>query len=160
MAVTFGVNRSTAREMSLDNLEKGVESPRGGRNNVLVDDEVMQCLQDMINEKCVLTERQINGELKKRLPAKRLIHDRTVARNLERMLSRVKQVRPVLADRTDMMFCKEGKKLETGSSIMPLCATMFLSMSAVTTSGLSEITGGRGRVCVHIDKCETSEDGT
>ena len=65
----------------------------------------------------------------------------------------------VLADRKDMMFCKEGKKMETGSSIMPICATMLLSMSAVTTSGLPEITGGRGRVCVHIDKCATSEDG-
>ena len=29
-----------------------------------------------------------------------------------------------------------------------------------STSGLPEITGGRGRVCVHIDKCATSEDGT
>ena len=58
-----------------------------------------------------------------------------------------------------MMFCKEGKKMETGSSIIPLCTTMFLSTSAVTTSGLPEITGGRGRVCVHIDKCVTSEDG-
>ena len=113
----------------LDNLEKGVESPRGGRNNVLVDDEVGQCLQDIINEKCVLTLSQINGELKRRLPTKRLIHDRTVARNLERMLFRVKLVRPVLAGRTDMMFCKKGKKMETGSSIMQLCATMFLSMS-------------------------------
>ena len=120
-----------------------------------------QCLQDIINEKCVLTQSQINGELKRRLPTKRLIYDhRTVARNLERKLFRVKLVRPVLADRTDMMFRKEGKKMETGSSIMPLCATMFLSMSAVTTSGLPEITGGRGRVCVHIDKCATSEDGT
>ena len=35
---------------------------------------------------------------------------------------------------------------------MPLCATVFsLSMNAVTTSGLPEITGGRGRVSVHID---------
>jgi len=127
---------------------------------VLVDDEVGQCLQDIINEKCVLTQSQINGELKSRLPAKRLIHDRTVARNLEGMLFRVKLVRSVLADRADMMFCKEGKKMETGSSIMPLCATTFISMSAVTTSGLPEITGGRGRVCVHIDKCATSEDGT
>ena len=127
---------------------------------MLVDDEVGQCLQDIINEKCVLTQSQINGELKSRLPAKRLIHDRTVARNLEGMLFRVKLVRSVLADRADMMFCKEGKEMETGSSIMPLCATTFLSMSAVTTSGLPEITGGRGRVCVHIDKCATSEDGT
>ena len=75
-------------------------------------------------------------------------------------LIRVKLVRPVLADRTDMMFCKEGKKMETVSSIMPLCATIFLLMSAVTTSGLPEITGGRGRVCVNRDKCATSEDGT
>ena len=92
---------------------------------MLVDDEVRQCLQDIINEKCVLTQSQINGELKRRLPAKRLIYDRTVARNLERMLFRVKLVRPILADRTDMMFCKEGKKMETGSSIMPLCALCF-----------------------------------
>ena len=32
-------------------------------------------------------------------------------------------------------------------------------MSAVTTSGLPEITGGRGRVCEHIDRCAASEDG-
>ena len=127
---------------------------------MLVDDEVRQCLQDIISEKCVLTQSQINGELKRRLPAKGLIHDRTVAPNLERMLFCVKLVRPVLADRTDITFCKQGKKKETGSSIMLLCATMFLSKSAVTTSGLPEITGGRGRVCVHIDKCATSEDGT
>ena len=126
---------------------------------MLVDDEVRQCLQDIISEKCVLTQSyscMTNEELKRRLPAKRLIHDRTVAPNLERMLFRVKLVRPVLADRTDIMFCKEGKKKETGSSIMLLWATMFLSMRAVTTSGLPEITGGRGRVCVHIDKCATS----
>ena len=38
-------------------------------------------------------------ELRRRLPAKPLIHDRTiVARNLEGMLFRVKLVRPVPAD--------------------------------------------------------------
>ena len=70
---------------------------------MLVDDKVGQCVRDIINEKCVLTQSQINGELniKSRLPAKRLIHDRTVARNLERMLFGVKLVRPVLANRTD-----------------------------------------------------------
>ena len=31
---------------------------------MLVDDEVRQCLQDIINEKCFLTQSQINGELK------------------------------------------------------------------------------------------------
>ena len=91
---------------------------------MLVDDEVRQCLQVIINEKCVLTQSQINGELKRRRPAKRLIHDRTVGRNLERMLFRVKLVRPVLADRTDMMFCKEGKKMELvhqSCHYAPLC---------------------------------------
>ena len=41
-------------ESSLDKLN-GVESPRSGQNNVLVDDEMRQCLEDIINEKCVLT---------------------------------------------------------------------------------------------------------
>ena len=50
------------------------------------------------------------------------------------------------------MFCKEGKNMETGSRTMPLCSTVFLSMSAVTTSGMPGITGGRGRVSVHKDK--------
>ena len=61
---------------------------------------------------------------------------------------------------TDVIFCKEGKNMETGSWTMPLCATVFLSMSAVRTFGLPEITGGRGRVSVHIDKYAASEDGT
>ena len=52
-----------------------------------------------------------------------LLHN--TAYRAETVFSHLKLVRPVLADRTDMMFCKEGKKMETGSSIMPLCATMF-----------------------------------
>ena len=43
---------------------------------------------------------------------------------------------------------------------MPLCATVILSMSAATTSLLPEITGGRGRVSVHIDKYVARENGT
>ena len=61
-----------------------------------VDDEMRECLEEMIND---LTLSQINGELRRRLPAKPLIHDRTIARNLEGMLFRVKLVRPVPADR-------------------------------------------------------------
>ena len=53
---------------------------------MLVDDEMRQCLEDVINENCVLTLSQVNGELRRRFPVKRLIHDRTVARNLEAML--------------------------------------------------------------------------
>ena len=64
---------------------------------MLVSDEMRQCLEDIINENCVLTLSQI--KLRRRLPAKSLIHDRTVARNLEGMLFLVKLVRPVPADR-------------------------------------------------------------
>ena len=34
------------------------------------------------------------------------------------------------------------------------------SMSVVSTSGLPEMTGGRGRVSAHIDKYAATEDGT
>ena len=101
MADTLGVNRSTARGIVARYIrERRIrERPRGGRNNVLVDDEMRQCLEDIINENYALTLSQINGELSRRLPAKPLIHDRTVARNLEGMLFRVKLVRSVPADR-------------------------------------------------------------
>ena len=60
-----------------------------------------QSLETITNENCVLTLSQINGELRRRLPAKPLIHDRTIARNLEGLLFRVIHVlvRPVPADR-------------------------------------------------------------
>ena len=71
------------------------ERTRGGRNNVLADDEMRQRLEDIINENCVVTLSQMNGELSGRLPAKPLIHDQAAAQSLEGMLFRVKLVRPV-----------------------------------------------------------------
>ena len=59
------------------------ERPRGGANNVRVDDEMRDCLQDILNENCLLTLIQMNEELRRRLPAENRIHDRTVARTLE-----------------------------------------------------------------------------
>ena len=44
------------------------------------------------------------------------------------------------------MFCKDGKNMETGSSPMPLCATVFLTMNAVTISELPEIRHVRARL--------------
>ena len=58
-----------------------------------------ECLEDIINENCVLALAQINRELRGRLPAKPQIHDRTVARTLDGMLFSVKLARPVPADR-------------------------------------------------------------
>ena len=83
VADTLGVNRSTARGIVARYIREGHirERPSGAQNNVLpvVEDEVRQCLEEIINENCVLTLSQINGELRRRLPAKPLIHDQTVA---------------------------------------------------------------------------------
>ena len=101
VADTLGVNRSTARGIVARYLREGQieELPRVGRNNVRVDDEMRECLEDIINENCVLALAQINRELRGRLPAKPQIHDRTVARTLDGMLFSVKLARPVPADR-------------------------------------------------------------
>ena len=96
---TLGVNRSTARAIVARYIRKGRERPREGRNNVRVDEEMRDCLEEIINENCLLTLAQINSELRRRLPLKPQIHDRTVARTLDGMLFRVKVARPLPADR-------------------------------------------------------------
>jgi len=98
---TIGVNRSTARSIVVRYIREGriAERPRGGANNVRVDDQMKDCLNEILNENCMLTLAQINQELRRRLPAKPRIHDRTVARTLEGMLYRVKLARRLPADR-------------------------------------------------------------
>ena len=39
------------------------ERPCGGRNNVKVDEEMKDCLNEIVNENCLLTLKQINEEL-------------------------------------------------------------------------------------------------
>ena len=50
VADTLGVNLSTARGIVDRYIREGRirERPRSGRNNVLVDDEMRQCLEDII----------------------------------------------------------------------------------------------------------------
>ena len=64
-----------------------------------LDDEMRGCLDEIINENCLFKLTQINHKLRKRLPAKPEIHDRTVSRTLDGMLFRVKLARPLPADR-------------------------------------------------------------
>ena len=92
---------ATARSIVARYLREGriAERPRGGANHVRVDDEMRNCLNDIINENCLLTLAQINQELRQRLPQKPAIHDRTVARTIEGMFYRVKLARPLPADR-------------------------------------------------------------
>ncbi len=53
------------------------ELPWGGRNNIRVDEEMRDCLEQIINENCALTLVQINRELRRCLPHKPEIHERT-----------------------------------------------------------------------------------
>ena len=101
VADTIGVNRSTARSIVARYVREGriAERPRGGPNNVRVDNQMRDTLNDIVNENCQLTLAQINQELRQRLPAKPQIHDRTVARTLGGMLFRVKLSRPLPAER-------------------------------------------------------------
>ena len=101
VAATIGVNRSTARSIVARYLREGriAERPRGGANHVRVDDEMRNCLNDILNENYLLTLAQINQELRQRLPRKPTIHDRTLARTLEGMLYRVKLARPLPVER-------------------------------------------------------------
>ena len=101
IAETIGVNRSTARGIVSRYVREGriAERPRGGAYHVRVDDAMRDCLDDIINENCLLTIAEMNRELRLRLPHKPVIHDRTVAKALKGMLYRVKLARPLPADR-------------------------------------------------------------
>ena len=101
VADTLGVDRSTARSIVRRYLREGriQERRRGGRNNVRVDEEMRNCRHEIINENSLPTLWQINRELRRRLPDKLFIHDRTMARTLDGMLLRVKLARPLPAER-------------------------------------------------------------
>ena len=64
VAATMGVNRSTARSIVARYLREGriTERPRGGANHFRVDDEMRNCLNDILNENFLLILAQINQE--------------------------------------------------------------------------------------------------
>ena len=65
VADTIGVNRSTARSILARYIREGgiAERSRGGANNIRVDNEMKDCLNDILNDNCMLTLAQINQEL-------------------------------------------------------------------------------------------------
>ena len=70
VADTLGVSRSTARCIVARHIREARirERARGGRDNVRVDDEMRDCLEEIISENCLLTLTQINHELRRRPP--------------------------------------------------------------------------------------------
>ena len=98
VANTLGVHRSTARGIVGTYVRESrvEERPRGGRNNTKDDDEMRACLNEIVNENCLVTLNRINQEVRRRHAAKPQVHDRTIARALDGMLIRCKIARPAL----------------------------------------------------------------
>ena len=117
VSATIRVNQSMARSIIAQYLWEGriVERPWGGANHVRVDDEMRNCLNDILNENYQLTLAQINQELRQRLPRKPTIHDRTLARTLEGMLYRVKLARPLPVERNHPDVLQKELTMPTGS---------------------------------------------
>ena len=62
IAETIGVNRSISRGIVSLYAREGriAERPRGGANHVRVDDAMRDCLDDIINENCLLAIAEMN----------------------------------------------------------------------------------------------------
>ena len=54
---------------------------------------------EIADENCLLTLREMNRELRRRLPAKPQVHNSTAGEALDNMLIRIKLARPLPADR-------------------------------------------------------------
>ena len=101
VADTLVVNRSTARGIIARYIRENrtAERPRGGRNNVKVNDEMKQCLEAIVNENCTLTLEAINTKLQDRLPEMPTVNVRTIAKHLDGMLYTLKLSRQLPAER-------------------------------------------------------------
>ena len=68
VADTLGISGSTARSIVSRYVREGriAERPHGGPNHVRVDNEMRDCLNDILNENCLLTLTQLNQELRQR----------------------------------------------------------------------------------------------
>ena len=64
-----------------------------------VDDDIKQCLNDLVDDNCMLTLTEINRGLGRRLPRKPQIHDHTVGRTFDGTLVSLELVRPLSVDR-------------------------------------------------------------
>ena len=101
LADTLAINRSTARSIIARYLREGriEEQPRGGRRNVRFDADMTRCIQRIVDEDCTLSLRAINTELRRRLPEKPQVHERTIGKHLDGMLYSLKLSRILPADR-------------------------------------------------------------
>ena len=145
VADTLGINRSTARSIVSRYVREGriEERPRGGPNHVRVDNEMRDCLNEILNETCLLSLTQPNQELLQRLPQKSGICDRNLASSLKEMLIRIKLARLVPAERNRLHVIQ--KRLDYANWFMGHAVVnynVFLNKGMVvnTIFGLQEVT--------------------
>ena len=127
-----------------------------------VNDEMKQCLNEieaLLNENCLLTLSEINRELRRRLPAKPLVHDRTVGKALDGMLIRIKLARPLPADcnRPDVI----RRRVEYANWFMTngiLHHCVFIDECGYKLYGLQEAMGELELVKGPIDKSSVSAE--
>ena len=62
------------------------ERPRGGRNNIKVNEEMRQCLEEILNKNPMLTLEAINAELRERFQDRPAVHASTIANHLDGLL--------------------------------------------------------------------------
>lgn len=92
VADTLGIRHSTARSIVVVYLRDGRRNklPKGGAKNQKVDDEMRNALEDLLDVNALLTLRQINDDLRARLPNKPYVTTSTIARALDGMLITIK----------------------------------------------------------------------
>ena len=101
------------------------------------------CLNEILNETCLLSLTQPNQELLQRLPQKSGICDRTLASSLKEMLFRIKLARLVPAERNRLNVIQ--KRLDYANWFMGHAVVnynVFLNKGMVvnTIFGLQEVT--------------------
>ena len=139
VADTTGVNKSTARSIVTRHVREGriAERLRGGPKHVRVDNEMRDCLDDILNENCLLTLAQINQELRQRLPGKPRIHDRTVART-QMPLSISTLLKQILAQMNEFFLLMNSKRcnITAPTNSNPPSPTPSFPPSARRTPGI------------------------
>ena len=100
VADKFDVNHSTARGIVTRFIRESRVHERqlGGRHNIKVNEEMRQCLEEILSENPMLTLEATNAELRERLPDHPAVHVRTVAKHLDEMLYTLKLAHRVPAD--------------------------------------------------------------
>lgn len=94
LANALGIKRGTAWAIVNRALVRNgvVSLPRGGRRRFKIDDDIRECLADIVEEHPTYTLSQLKAELEARLPAKPVVSTSTIARSLEAQLIVLKKM--------------------------------------------------------------------